>query len=173
MKKLGYWIIGVFCIFCMFNCKKADKLVSPPIRDMTIDFPFEETEYSEEDFLKGNFPFVTVWGWSKNGKVAVSQVYDGGVSGLGGTGAFIFNTVNDTVLWEKGIDYKDTNSINNFQRICKQYAIEINKQDIIKSGYSMISVRSNDDNIYRYYINIDVVPRHSGPSFNTPFWDTL
>jgi len=170
IKKSIYWIIGLFCILCIINCKKTNKPVLTP----EVDELSQETEYS----------YVTVWGWSKDGKVAISEGLDTGETGWSITRAFIFDTITDKVLWEDNSDTEDlygdtydkayTEFINVFQYICKhQYAIEIQKHNVRENNYPMIYGKSNDDNIYRYYINIDVVPRHSGSLFNTSFWDTM
>ena len=170
MKKSSYWIIGIFCIFCLFNCKKTDKLSAE------IDHTSQETEY----------PLVTVWGWSEDGKVAVSTLLDDGGRGGLATGVFIFNTVNDKVLWENEINSYDfdydkaaynkayTEFIDNFQRTCRQqYNIEIKKQNFYEDGNPspIIYRKSKDDKKYIYFIDIDVVPLNSDS--NTPFYDTM
>jgi hypothetical protein len=118
---------------------------------------------------------IIVWGWSRDGKAAVTEKLDGGATGWRITRAFIFDTVKDTVLWENrsatenlyGDDYDRAYSafFDNFQRIRKQYAIELNYAMESEMGRrirggNMITVETNGIN-RRYYINIDIVPRNS------------
>jgi hypothetical protein len=114
---------------------------------------------------------VTVWGWSRDGKVAVTEKLDYGTAGWTVTRAFIFNTANNTVLWANESNTKDLYGtayvraysvfINNFHRVCRQqYAIEI-KKNYIHEG-NLIRESFDDGKTYnRYYINIDVIPRNS------------
>jgi hypothetical protein len=118
---------------------------------------------------------IIVWGWSRDGKVAVTEKLDGGATGWRITRAFIFDTVNDTVLWENrsatenlfGVAYDKAYSafIDNFQRIRQQhaivlqYAMEVELGRRIRGG-NMITAEANGIN-RRYYINIDIVPRNS------------
>jgi hypothetical protein len=123
---------------------------------------------------------VTVWGWSRDGKVAISQRL-GNSSGanFGIRRVFIFDTVNDSVLWESksdklyGADSDGiyTAFIDNFHRVCRQqYAIVI-EQCHIETLRKIIDVfwnRYDYEDYNRYYINIDVIPRNSttGSSFS-------
>jgi hypothetical protein len=81
---------------------------------------------------------VTIWGWTRDGKVGISEIKDAG--GRGGiiVTAFVFNTVSDTILWQQEIGfYHDegysslpeiqTNAfLSNFQNVCRQqFGIEI------------------------------------------------
>jgi hypothetical protein len=119
---------------------------------------------------------VTIWGWSRDGKVAVTEELDTGQTGGRKIRAFIFNTVNDTVLWENSTEmfWDDEYDraylafIDNFHRICRQqYAIEIEQGYVQRK--SLIEASFDNGRTYnRYYINIDVVPRNSGP-----FYDNL
>jgi hypothetical protein len=122
---------------------------------------------------------VTVWGWTSDGKVAVTEDQDTGMSGARTTRAFIFDTVNDTVLWENSateIPWEDDYDrvypafIDNFRRIAgQQYAIEIEPQYIARKNLIQASFDNGRIN-NRYYINIDVVPRGSASEL---FYDNL
>jgi hypothetical protein len=111
---------------------------------------------------------ITVWGWSRDGKVAVTEALDSGGTGWSITRAFIFNTVNDTVLWENksatenlwGIDYDRVYSafFDNFQRACRQHEIVIG--NVRQGSGNMITVETKGIN-RRYYLTVDVVPRNS------------
>jgi hypothetical protein len=118
---------------------------------------------------------IIVWGWSRDGKVAVTEKLDGGATGWRITRAVILDTVKDTVLWENrsatenldGDAYDRAYSafIDNFRRIRQQYAIDQQYEMEFELGRrirggNMITVESNGIN-RRYYINIDIVPRNS------------
>jgi len=82
---------------------------------------------------------IWIWGWSRDGKTGISELCDSG--GRGGTiiKTFIFDAVNDTVLWERSIDSFDygdgysgipeneiTAFFNNFQSTCRLlFGIEV------------------------------------------------
>jgi hypothetical protein len=129
---------------------------------------------------------VTVWGWSRDGKVAVTEVLDTELAGNRVTRAFIFNTVNDTVLWENESatrniwgdedEYDKVYSafIDNFNRIIRQpqYAIEIEQGYVFHK--SLIAASFDNDRTYiSYYINIDVVPLNRVIHSSAPFYDNL
>ena len=85
---------------------------------------------------------IWIWGWSRDGKIGISELCDSG--GRGGIiiKTFILNAVNDAVLWERSIDSFDygdgysgipenaiTAFFNNFQTVCRQlFNIEINER---------------------------------------------
>ena len=82
---------------------------------------------------------IWIWGWSRDGKTGISELSDSG--GRGGTiiKTFIFDAVNDAVLWERNIDSFDygdgysgipeneiTAFFDNFQNTCRQlFGIEV------------------------------------------------
>ena len=92
---------------------------------------------------------VWIWGWSRDGKTGISELSDSG--GRGGTiiKTFIFDAVNDFVLWERSIDsfdYDDgysgipeneiTAFFDNFQSTCRQlFGIEVKEvRPVVPSG---------------------------------------
>jgi len=84
---------------------------------------------------------IWIWGWSRDGKAGISELCDSG--GRGGIiiETFIFDAVNDAVLWERSIDSFDfgdgysgipeneiTTFFNNFRTVCRQlFDIEIDE----------------------------------------------
>jgi hypothetical protein len=129
-----------------------------------------------------SYSVITVWGWSRDGKVAVTEELDTGNTGWRVTRAFIFNTVNDTVLWENRSAtenlYDDdayegviSAFINNFHRITRQqYAIEIQQGDFYRKNLMTASFDKNNNS---YYINIDVVPLNRVIHNSAVFYDNL
>jgi hypothetical protein len=126
---------------------------------------------------------VTVWGWSKDGKVAVTEELDTGNTGWRVTRAFIFNTVNDTVLWENRSAtenlYDDdaynraySAFIDNFNRIIRQpqYAIEIEQGYIFRKNLISASFNNNNNS---FYINVDVFPLNRVIHNSAVFYDNL
>jgi len=91
-----------------------------------------------EDYHTEEKP-IWIWGWSKDGKTGISELSDSG--GRGGIiiKTFIFDAVNDTVLWERSIDSFDygdgysgipeneiTAFYDNFNSTCRQlFGIEV------------------------------------------------
>jgi len=148
MKKSIYWIVVIFSIFCLFNCKKTDKLELPPYVDL---FQYAKVYTYNKIFDYGNYNYdqsithsvytlgtqsIRMWGWSKNGMVAYSQ--ETGMEGRGGTliQFIIFDFINDKKLFELEIDTFDHDEIifsydnDNFE---KEFNIYMNKMyNIIK-----------------------------------------
>ena len=105
----------------------------------------EEIAGSPELLVTGNSHTevnpILIWGWSRDGKIGISELSDSG--GRGGTiiKTFVFDAVNDTVLWESNIDSFDygdgysgipekeiTSFFNNFHNRCRQqFGIEVNE----------------------------------------------
>jgi len=134
-----------------------------------------------EDYHTEENP-IWIWGWSKDGKTGISELSDSG--GRGGIiiKTFIFNAVDDSVVWERSIDsfdYGDGYSgipeneirafFDNFQSICKQvFGIEIKEvRPAVPSGSAIrhngksyaIAVNSTeedeDDMIRKYSVTAE------------------
>jgi hypothetical protein len=139
----------------------------PSLQTLTEDlFAFVENE-SEKNNNNDLFMFnyteenpVKIWGWSKNGKVGISELEDAG--GRGGiiVRVFVLDVVTDTILWEQKIDSFDFDDgysgipeneldafFGNFQNVCRQQ-FGINLQE------GRLSIPSN------------TVMRHNGKVFN-------
>ena len=124
---------------------------------------------------------IWIWGWSRDGKIGISELCDSG--GRGGIiiKTFILNAVNDAVLWERSIDSFDfgdgysgipeneiTAFFNNFRTVCRQrFRIEINEgRSSAPSGtvishnrrsydVTVNSVREEDGMIRRYSVAVE------------------
>jgi hypothetical protein len=103
--------------------------------DLQSELPYG---YSYLDFSE-----ITVWGWSRDGMLAC--VSNGSAGWRGGTiiTAFIFDSVQDSVLWTRQIDSFDFESdiayntayssfLDNFRTICGRYQI-VQQQPDFKS----------------------------------------
>ena len=120
---------------------------------------------------------IWIWGWSRDGKAGISELSDSG--GRGGIiiKTFIFDAVNDTVLWEHTIDSFDygdgysgipeneiTAFFDNFQSTCRElFSIEINEARPASASGTAIrhngrsydiavnSAEKDEDNMIRSY----------------------
>jgi len=107
---------------------------------------------------------IRIWGWSRDGKTAISELSDAGGRGGIKIKTFIFNAVDDSVLWERTIDSFDygdgyggipenelTAFFDNFQNACRQlFGIEIREvRPMVPSG----SVIRHNGRVYGIAVN--------------------
>ena len=151
-----------------------DKIAGSPVSLITEDSHTEENP-------------IWIWGWSRDGKAGISELSDSG--GRGGTiiKTFIFNTVDDSVLWEHSIDSfdygdgysgipeKELNAFfDNFQSTCRQlFGMEVKEvRPAAPSGSAIrhngrsynIAVNSDEEDIEGMIIRYSVAAETGGKS---------
>jgi hypothetical protein len=125
---------------------------------------------------------IKIWGWSRDGKVGISELkFNDNRGGIIIT-AFVFNAVSDTALWERNIDHYDDdggysgipeNELNvffsNFQNVCRQqFGIEIQETRLMVPSGSAIrhngntydiainSIRVEEDMVRSYSVTAEI-----------------
>ena len=79
-------------------------------------------------FSQSNEDSVKIWGWSRDGKVGISEIAD---DGMGGIRAIVINAINDAVLWERrcaAYDFDQRKLLDEFFRVCRQNGIQIREE---------------------------------------------
>jgi hypothetical protein len=138
-KQFTYLIMNIFLNINLF----AQNI--PPYTDLL--------KYEEDEHLF-SFSVVQMWGWSRNGKVAFS--IKKGIDGRGGTitTAFIFNFVDDIILWEESIDSFDEDAdydgfYKEYNNVCIQNGIEF-----VQVEFEKLPMRHNNQT-YNVIVEFD------------------
>jgi hypothetical protein len=107
----------------------------------------------QEDRHLFSFSAISMWGWSRNGKVAYSVELT--LDGRGGsvTTAIIFDFVEDVIIWKNSIDSFDENAsydefYQSYREICRRHGIEF-----IEAEFKELPIRHNNQ-IFNVIIEI-------------------